>query len=107
MYCKFSKTLLSVSSCKTTVSSSILEILFFSLFIFGYKKYVAKIKLNRPIMLSYLAIIYLRLFRSAVFRKYKIIVLSDEIYGQLTFSGNHQPLAKVSGLERLISILCY
>ena len=62
---------------------------------------------NRPISLSYFTIIYLRLFRSAVLRKYKIIVLSDEIYGQLTFSGNHQPLAKVSGLVRLIRIFCY
>lgn len=29
-----------------------------------------------------------------IFRKYNVIVLSDEIYGRLTFSGNHCSLAK-------------
>ena len=36
---------------------------------------------------------------SEAFRKYKIIVLSDEIYGQLNFSGHHVPLSKVSFIE--------
>ena len=42
---------------------------------------------------SYLIFPY---YSSEIFRKHKIIVLSDEIYGQLTYSGNHIPLSKVS-----------
>jgi len=32
---------------------------------------------------------------SEIFRKHKMIVLSDEIYGQLTYSGHHVPLSKL------------
>ena len=39
------------------------------------------------------------------FRKHNIIVLSDEIYGQLTFSNNHIPLSKVSALRYIL--ICY
>ena len=38
---------------------------------------------------------------SDAFERYKIVVLSDEIYGQLTFAGNHQPLSKFYPLRTI------